>query len=114
MVISQGEIWWADLGDPMGSAPGFRRPVLVLQCDAFNRSRISTIACVVLTSNLRLASAPGNVRLSPKHSGLEKESVVNVSSMVTLDKNQLTERIGKLAKKQLQLVFIGVDLLFGR
>lgn len=114
MVIGQGDIWWADLGEPVGSSPGFRRPVLVLQCDVFNRSRISTVVCVTLTSNLRLAKAPGNVRLLPKQTGLDKESIVNVSLMVTLDREQLTERIGKLAKKQLELVFFGVDLLFGR
>ncbi len=114
MVIGQGEVWWADLGEPVGSAPAFRRPVLVLQCDAFKRSLISTIVCIVLTSNLRLATAPGNVRLQPHHTGLEKESVVNVSAIVTLDRKQLTERVGKIAKKKLDLVFHGVDLLLGR
>lgn len=114
MVIGQGEIWWADLSEPIGSAPGFRRPVLVLQCDAFNRSAISTIVCVTLTSNLRLSDAPGNVLLLPKQSGLERESVVNVSTLVTLERLQLTEQVGKLAKKQLDRVFTGIDLVFGR
>src|SRR3546814_11406287 len=75
MVIAQGEIWWADLGDPVGSEPGYRRPVLVVQCDRFNNSRIATVVCVTLTSNLRLANATGNVRLTARQTNLEKDSV---------------------------------------
>lgn len=79
MVIGQGEVWWADLGDPTGSAPGFRRPVAVVQGESFNRSRIATVVCVPLTSNLKWADAPGNVELSTAESGLPKRSVANVS-----------------------------------
>ncbi|MFM8371519.1 MAG: type II toxin-antitoxin system PemK/MazF family toxin, partial [Bacteroidota bacterium] len=75
MVIQQGEIWWADLDAPAGSTAGFRRPVLVVQCNSFNRSRIATTVCVPLTSNLKWADAPGNVSLSPRHTGLDRQSV---------------------------------------
>lgn len=79
MVIGQGEVWWADLPDPVGSGSGFRRPVLIVQGDALNRSRIATVVCVPLTSNLRWADAPGNVLLSARSTGLPKDSVANVS-----------------------------------
>lgn len=114
MVVAQGEIWWADLADPVGSAPGYRRPVLILQGDAFNRSKIPTVICVVLTSNLRWASAPGNVLIGAKQSGLDRDSVVNVSQVVTIDKRQLTECVGKLRKRQMDVVFSGLDLAMGR
>ena len=114
MVISQGEIWWADLPEPSGSEPGFRRPVVVVQGDAFNRSRIATVVCVPLTSNLRWADAPGNVLLAAKATGLPKDSVANVSQLITLDKSFLTERIGKLAKAKLELVLLGIDIVLGR
>ena len=90
VTVSQGEVWWADLGEPRGSKPGFRRPVLVVQGDALNRSRIATAVCVALTSNVKWASAPGNVLLSESATGLPKESVANISQMVTLDKSELT------------------------
>ena len=114
MVVAQGEIWWADLADPIGSSPGYRRPVVVVQCDSFNRSSISTVVCVAITSNLRLALAPGNVTIPIKHSGLDKESVANVTALVTVDRSQLTERIGKLSNKQLDLVVQGINLVLGR
>jgi mRNA interferase MazF len=114
MVISQGEVWWADLPEPSGAEPGFRRPVLVVQCDAFNRSQIATILCVPLTSNLRWAEAPGNVLLASKLTGLPKDSVANVSQLVTLDKASLTDRIGKLSKAKLELVLFGIDVVLGR
>jgi len=114
MVISQGEVWWADLPEPSGSEPGFRRPVLVVQGDAFNRSRIATIVCVPLTSNLRWTEAPGNVLLPSKVTGLPKDSVANVSQLVTLDKSSLTERVGKLSKAKLELVLFGIDLVLDR
>src|SRR3989442_6175184 len=101
MVICQGEVWWADLPEPSGSEPGFRRPLVVVQGDAFNRSRIATVVCAPLTSNLRWAEAPGNVLLASKTTGLSKDSVANVSQLVTLDRACLTERIGKLAKAKL-------------
>jgi mRNA interferase MazF len=114
VVIAQGEIWWADLGDPIGSAPGYRRPVLVVQCDAFNRSRIGTIVCVPLTGNLRLAEAPGNVHLTTSETGLDRESVANVSQVLAADRSQLTERIGKVTRRKLELVFAGIDVVLGR
>ena len=114
VTVSQGEVWWADLGEPRGSKPGFRRPVLVIQGDALNRSRIATAVCVALTSNVKWASAPGNVLLSESATGLPKESVANVSQIVTLDKEELTERVGKLPKAKLELVLSGIDVVLGR
>ena len=114
MVISQGDVWWADLGYPVGSAPGFRRPVVVVQGDALNRSKIATAVCVPLTSNLRWADAPGNVLLSARASGLPKDSVANVSQIVTLDRSVLTERVGKLSGPKLKLLLSGIDVVLGR
>jgi mRNA interferase MazF len=114
VVISQGEIWWADLPDPVGSGPGFRRPILVVQGDALNRSRIATVVCVPLTSNLGYAQAPGNVPLRPRHTGLPKDSVANVSQLVVLDRTLLTERTGRLPRTQLDLVLSGIDVVLGR
>ena len=114
VTVSQGEVWWADLGEPRGSKPGFRRPVLVIQGDALNRSRIATAVCVALTSNVKWASAPGNVLLSESATGLPKESVANVSQIVTLDRSDLTERTGKLPKAKVELVLTGVDVVLGR
>jgi len=113
-VISQGEIWWADLPDPAGSGPGFRRPILVVQGDALNRSRIATVVCVPLTSNLGYAQAPGNVPLRTRHTGLPKDSVANVSQIVALDRTLLTERTGTLPRTQLDLVLSGIDVVLGR
>jgi mRNA interferase MazF len=114
VVISQGEIWWADLSEAAGSGPGFRRPVVVVQGDALNRSRIATLVCVPLTSNLKWADAPGNVALSARLTGLPKDSVANVSQVVTLDRSFLTERIGKLPRVKLELVLAGIDVVLGR
>lgn len=114
MVISQGEIWWADLPDPTGSGPGFRRPVLVVQGDSFNRSRLATVVCVPLTSNTKWAEAPGNVLLSTRLTGLPKESVANVSQIVSLDRTLLTDRLGKLPRMKLSLVLSGIDVVLGR
>ena len=110
-MIAQGEVWWADLGEPSGSAPGFRRPVVVVQGDAFNRSRIATVICVALTSNLHWAEAPGNVLLDAKLTGLPKDSVANVSQLVTLDRAALTERVGALSAGKLELVLLGIDIV---
>jgi len=110
-VIAQGEVWWADLGEPSSSAPGFRRPVVVVQGDAFNRSRIATVVCVALTSNLHWAEAPGNVLLDAKLTGLPKDSVANVSQLVTLDRAALTERVGALSAGKLELVLLGIDIV---
>jgi len=114
VVISQGEVWWADLPPPVGSAPGFRRPVVVVQGEALNRSRIATVVCVPLTSNLHWADAPGNVPLSPRLTGLPKDSVANVSQVLTLDKDVLTERVGKLPRAKVELILTGIDIVLGR
>lgn len=114
MVIAQGEVWWADLADPAGSEPAFRRPVLVVQGDAFNRSSLRTVVCVALTGNLRWADAPGNVRLAARSTGLPRDSVANVSQLVTLDRAALAERVGKLSATKLELVLAGIDVVLGR
>jgi mRNA interferase MazF len=114
VVISQGDVWWADLPDPTGSGPGFRRPVVVVQGDALNRSRIATLVCVPLTSNLKWADAPGNVRLTPRLTGLSKECVANVSQIITLDKSLLAEHVGKLPQAKLELILAGIDVVLGR
>lgn len=112
--IAQGDVWWADLPAPRGSAPGFRRPVVVIQGDALNRSNIATVVCVPLTSNLKWAGAPGNLLLQASVTGLPKESVANVSQIVTLDKSDLTERTGTLTRTKLELVLSGIDVVLGR
>ena len=102
------------MGEPWGAEPGFRRPIVVVQGDAFNRSQIATVVCVPLTSNLRWEDAPGNVLLPSKVTGLPKDSVANVSQLVTLDKSSLTDRVGKLSKAKLELVLFGIDVVLGR
>lgn len=114
MVADQGEIWWAELGEPVGSAPGYRRPVLVIQGDSFNRSRIDTVVCVALTGNARLARMPGNVLLRAGDTGLDCDSVALGSAIVTIDRGQLTERVGKVTRRKLELVFAGIDVVLGR
>ena len=111
MVIQRGEIWWADLPEPIGSEPGYRRPVLVIQSDDFNRSRIATAIVVVITSNLKLAGAPGNVLLPQNATGLSKDSVANISQVLTIDKRFLTEQIGKLPNHLLEQVEDGLRLV---
>jgi len=110
-VIRRGEIWWATLEDPLGSQPGFHRPLIIVQANEFNRSRINTVLAVVLTSNLRLSKAPGNVLLPAKNTGLPKDSVANVSQVITVDKRFLTEKIGELSPNQLQVVDEGLRLI---
>ena len=114
MVIGQGEVWWADLPAPAGSGPGFRRPVIVVQGEALNRSRIRTVVCVPLTSNLRWANAPGNLMLPARLTGLTKDSVANVSQIVAVDREFLTERVGKLPRLKQELVLAGIDVVLGR
>lgn len=114
MVISQGDVWWADLGEPVGSEPGFRRPVIVVQGDSFNRSALRTAVAVPLTSNLRWAGAPGNVRLTARATGLPRDSVANVSQIVALDRSILIERVGRLSPSKLELVLAGIDTVLGR
>ena len=114
MVVGQGDVLWASLPDPVGSGPGFRRPVVVVQGDAFNASRIATVVAVPLTSTLRWAEAPGNVLLEASLTGLERDSVANVSQIVAVDRAILTERTGHLPEPELQLVLNGIDLVLGR
>ncbi|MGD0361588.1 MAG: type II toxin-antitoxin system PemK/MazF family toxin [Bryobacteraceae bacterium] len=114
MVISQGEIWWADLPAPIGSGPGFRRPVVIVQGDSLNQSRIATVVCIPLTSNLHWAAAPGNVPISSSISGLPKDSVANVSQIVALDRDLLTERVGKLPRSKVILILAGIDMVLGK
>ena len=110
-MVTRGEIWWAEMSEPAGSGPGHRRPVLVVQDDAFNRSRINTVVAVALTSNLRLADAPGNVLLEAKQTGLSKASVANVSQLITLDESFLAERAGKLSPAAMNHVDDGLRLV---
>ncbi len=113
-MVTQGDVWWAELPDPVGSGPGLRRPVVVVQGDPFNRSRIATAVCVPLTSNMRWADAPGNVRLTTRQSGLSKQSVANVSQILTLDLAILDERVGRLPASRLRLILQGIDVVLGR
>lgn len=113
-MISQGEVWWADLPAPSGSGPGFHRPVIVVQCDALNRSRISTVVCVPLTSNLKWAAAPGNLVLPESLTGLPKNSVANPSQILAIDKRLLTKRVGRLPQAKLQSLLSGIDIMLGR
>ncbi len=110
MKMRRGELWWASLPDPVGSGPGFRRPLLILQSNDFNQSAIRTVICAVVSSNLRLEGAPGNVRVRARASGLGRDSVVNVSQLITVDKQLLTQRIGRLAPELLRDVDSGVRL----
>ncbi len=114
MVISQGDVCWAELPEPTGSGPGFRRPVVVVQGDALNRSRLATAVCVPLTSNLRWADAPGNVLLTVGMTGLPKDSVANVSQVVALDRTLLEERVGRISPAKIGLLLAGLDIVFGR
>jgi mRNA interferase MazF len=114
MVISQGDVCWASLDDPIGSSPGFRRPVAIVQGDSFNASRIATTVVVPLTSNVRLGAAPGNVVLDAARTGLPKDSVANVSQIASIDRALLTDRVGRLSAGDLQLVLAGIDLVMGR
>jgi len=108
--MQRGEIWWAALPNPSGSEPGYKRPLLIVQSDDFNRSRINTVIAVIITSNLRLSDAPGNVYLPRRSSGLSKDSVANVSQLVTIDKSFLIEKAGKLRISELQDVETGIRL----
>jgi len=110
-VIQRGSIWWASLPDPIGSMPGYRRPVVIVQEDAFTQSRLQTVLVVVLTSNLKLAEAPGNVLLSARTTGLPKSSVANVSQILTVDKSFLTEEIGQVPSRDMQRIEEGLRLI---
>jgi mRNA interferase MazF len=110
-MMRRGELWWASIPDPVGSGPGFRRPLLIVQSNDFNQSAIRTVICAVVSSNLRLEGAPGNVRVRARAGGLGRDSVVNVSQLITVDKQLLTERIGRLAPELLRDVDSGVRLV---
>ena len=111
--MRRGEIRWASLPEPQGSGPGFRRPVVVIQSDPFNESRINTVVVAVITSSLRLASAPGNVSLNSNESGLPRDSLVNVSQVLTVDKSFLTERAGTLSEDVMATIDAGLRLALG-
>ena len=114
MVISQGDVCWAEPPPPTGSGPGFRRPVVVVQGDALNRSRVATVVCVPLTSNLRWVDAPGNALLTARMTGLPKDSVANVSQIVALDRVLLEERVGRISRAKIDLLLAGLDVVLGR
>ena len=111
MVVSQGDIFWVDLDEPVGSEPGFRCPFVVIQNDAFNKSKIRTVVVCAITSNMKLALAPGNVQLGKGEANLPKPSVVNISQVLTLDKDELREKIGHLSKKRLEEIVYGFESL---
>jgi mRNA interferase MazF len=111
VVVHRGEIWWADLAEPRGSEPGSRHPVLILQAEAFNRSRLRTVVGIVVSSNTRLLDAPGNVLLPAKETGIPRDSVANVTQLVTVDRDYLAQRAGKVSPRTLARVEIGVRLV---
>lgn len=111
MVIERGEVRWADLVEPRGAEPGYRRPVLIVQSGAFNRSRLGTVIAVALTTNLRLVSAPGNVHIPAAASGLPRDSVANVSQVITLDRTAIGDVTGRLEAALLRRVDAGLRLV---
>jgi len=111
MVVKRGEVWWASLGEPRGSEPGYKRPVVIVSANEFNKSTIKTVIVAVITSNLRLAEAPGNFSISKKDSGLAKESVVNVSQLLTLDKSFLVEKSKKIPELKIIRLNEGLKLV---
>ncbi len=113
-MIARGDIWWAALPDPVGSGPGFERPVVIVQGDSFNRSRIATVVVIPLTSNTRLATMPGNVLLPSGKTGLPKDSVANVTQIIAIDRSLLVERVGRISRPQVELLWKGVDIVFDR
>ena len=114
MVVSQGDVWWAELPASSDSGPGFRRPVVVVQSDALNRSHLATVVCIPLTTNLRWADAPGNVLLTIKVTSLPQDSVANVSQILTIEKALLSEHVGKLNRAKIELLLSGIDVVIGR
>ena len=109
--MERGTVWWEALPDPVASEPGFQRPVVIVSSDVFNQSRIRTVVAVVLTSNPRLAEAPGNVLIAATDSGLSKDSVANVSQVITIDKGFLTKRCGRLSSLALKTLDNGLRLV---
>lgn len=113
-MIFQGDIWWVDFGVPVGSAPGFHRPAVIVQGDDLNRSRIGTTVCVPLTGTLKWASAPGNVMLRAGDTGLDRDSVANVSLLTVIDRGQLIEHVGRVNEALMKRLFSGIDVMLGR
>ena len=111
MVIYRGEVWWANLPNPIGSEPGYRRPVIIVSNDGFNCSEIGTIIAVILTSNVELAQAPGNIYLSKNKTGLQKDSVVNISQIITIDKTFLIDKISDLEQNLMDRIDEGLRLV---
>lgn len=109
--VSRGDVWWVDMGEPIGSEPGYRRPAVVLQSNYFNHTELNTVIVVALTTNLRLAAFPGNVLLSKRKTGLTKESVVNVTQVATVDRSQLYDRCGHLDPDSMGRVADGVRMV---
>lgn len=114
MVVSQGDVFWASLDDPAGSGPGFRRPVVIVQGDAFNASKLATVVVVPLTSNLRWAAAPGNILLASGLTGLPKDSVANVSQVIAIDRRLLSDRVARVKERELAAILAGIDVVLGR
>jgi mRNA interferase MazF len=111
MVITQGDLYWVDLGEPRGSEPGYRHPFVVIQNDAFNKSKINTAVVCALSSNVKLAQAPGNVLLKKGEANLPKASVVNISQVMTVNKAELGTKIGQLSKKRMEEIIDGFQFL---
>lgn len=111
--MKRGEIWWATLGRPHGSEPGYRRPVIIVQADQFNRSRMNTTIIATVTTNMRLANMPGNVTIHPNESGLPTRSVINVTQLAAADRTRLTERVGTLSRRRLTELNAGLKLALG-
>jgi mRNA interferase MazF len=111
--VRRGEIWWADLGEPMGSEPSLRRPVLIVQDNQYNRSRIATVIVLSITSNIKLADMPGNILLGREDSSLPKESVINISQIATIDKSWLENKVGYISQALMEEVDHGLGLVLG-
>ncbi len=111
MVINRGEIWWANLPEPTGSSPGFRRPVLIIQSDKFNHSRINTAVILIISTNLKLANSEGNILITSKQSGLPKDSVINVSQLFTIDESLLDEYVETLSERKMEQLDTGLRLV---
>ena len=114
MVIAQGDVWWADLPAPRGAGPGFRRPVIVIQSDSINRSRIETVLVVPLTSNLKWIDAPGNILLDAAATRLPKDSVAPTTQTLAIDRSALTDHVGKLSAEHLAKILDALELVVGR
>lgn len=111
MVVLRGQIWWADLGEPRGSSPGYERPVVILQSDSFNKTELNTVIVAIMTSNLRLAQMPGNVVVSMRTSGLESDSIINITQLFTLDRTDLIEYLGALPENKINQIGGGLRLV---